>query len=452
MPRNSCRSTLVVGGGLAGLATAAALRNIANIDAVHVVESMCDTLTNESAGAAMQLGPNAFKALEVIGGTELIDKIYEAGSILEETLILLPGGAPPASIPFTAKAETGYPIILIRWGVLRKLLGELLPEDSISFGTGSDIVGYSFLNDDNDKDNNNTDVDVDVDVESVDKEGKKICVGSLSSSQLIVGADGLNSVFRERVQTKTTIPEKDCEPVSSTFSLKDNKRVNIKAVVPMELKDLGNVNSIFSKEGAAFAQFDQQVANFAGPAGKGYTYWAVSVADDKESGSKFLSTELMNDKGASKKMLLEKLEASSSSSDREWIISLVERTDPSTILINRSQEASVKEQDSFVSNDGRVVLVGDAAHAMNPAYGQSASFAFEDAATLALLLKGKQNNNNDNDNNSNDVAEALQEYSDNRVRRCMEMQRRSQERATKSMRGDKNATEDVSKWIYAWEP
>jgi len=451
-------NTLVVGGGLAGLATAAALRNIANIDAVHVVERMCDTLANESAGAAIQLGPNAFKALEAIGGGKtFVEKIYEAGSVLEETLILLPGAAdgtatPTASIPNTAKAETGYPIVLVRWGVLRKLLGELLPEESLSFGTGSEIVGYAFSDGDDDDDKG---------VEPVDKEGKKVAVdgSSFSSSQLIIGADGLHSVFRERVQTNTmTVPvsEKDSEqPVSSSSSLKDMKRVNIKAVVPVELKELGLP---FTKEGATFAQFSPQLAGFAGPAGKGYTYWAISVADDEESGSKFLSSVNDNDddyQDASKKLLLEKLEASSSSDgvDRKWIISLVERTDSNAILINRSLEAPVKETDSFVSKDTRVVLVGDAAHAMSASYGQSASFAFEDAATLALLLK--ENNENDNGSSSssrnNDVAKALQDYSDKRTGRCMEMQRRSEERATKAMRGEKEL-EDVSKWVHAWKP
>lgn len=85
---------------------------------------------------------------------------------------------------------------------------------------------------------------------------------------------------------------------------------------------------------------------------------------------------------------------------------------------------------------------------MSASYGQSASFAFEDAATLALILK--ENNDNDNKNN-NDVAEALQDYSDKRIGRCMEMQRRSEERAVKAMRGEKEL-EDVSKWVYAWEP
>lgn len=80
---------------------------------------------------------------------------------------------------------------------------------------------------------------------------------------------------------------------------------------------------------------------------------------------------------------------------------------------------------------------------MNPAYGQSASFAFEDAATLALILK-------ESNGESGTFSKALKDYSDKRIGRCMEMQRRSVERAAKAMKGEK--TEDVSKWIYTWEP
>eukprot|EP00531_Pseudo-nitzschia_arenysensis_P010556 CAMPEP_0116129446 /NCGR_PEP_ID=MMETSP0329-20121206/7928_1 /TAXON_ID=697910 /ORGANISM="Pseudo-nitzschia arenysensis, Strain B593" /LENGTH=418 /DNA_ID=CAMNT_0003623713 /DNA_START=66 /DNA_END=1322 /DNA_ORIENTATION=+ len=410
---------LVVGGGLGGLAAAAALQNVAKIDSVTVVESRNDSLSNESAGAAIQLTPNAFKALEVIGGEALIEKIYEEGSELEENLILLPGGAPPMSMPNTAKAETNYPIVLVRWGVLRKLLGEMLPKDSILYSTGSDIVGYA-LDDSGDS------------VLPVDKDGNKVDIGS--SPKLIVGADGLNSVFRDRIQTGTIIPEKDSE---SPSPLKDNGRVNIKAVVPMELKELGET---FSNEAATFGQFDPQLAAFAGPAGTGYTYWAIAVADDPESGDKFVADH-SDDKETAKKLLLEKLEANSSDAvNRDWIISLVEKTDPSAILIDRSQEATVEEGNSFVSKDGKVVLVGDAAHAMNPSYGQSASFAFEDAATLGLLLK----------EDDCKFDEALKEYSNQRVGRCMEIQRRSEERAAKAMRGEK--TEDISTWIHSWDP
>lgn len=450
------------------MATAAALRQIASVDAVTVIESRGnDSLENETAGAAIQLTPNAFRALEAIGGPSLVETIRSAGSEVTDNLILLPGGAPPLSNPNTAMEDTGYPIVMVRWGVLRKLLGELLPPESLLFGTRfSEIAGYALL------EHGDTETETETEtVYPVNRKGERIAIEGLSSSsssnnlfspQLIVGADGLHSVFRDRIQTGSRLPETD-EPGPSV-PLKDNGRVNIKAVVRCELKELNKIKNkndqsspssstatsttVFGKEGATVGQFDPRLAAFAGPAGTGYTYWAISVADDPETGSRFLSPELLENKAAAKEVLLEKL---GGLEGREWISTLVEKTDAGVILINRSLEATVKEENSFVSKDGRIVLVGDAAHAMNPAYGQSASFAFEDAATLALHLKKTGVNGNSSNNiNHDEIQKALREYSDKRLGRCMEIQRRSEERAAKAMRGEK--AEDVSKWIFAWEP
>lgn len=48
--------------------------------------------------------------------------------------------------------------------------------------------------------------------------------------------------------------------------------------------------------------------------------------------------------------------------------------------------------DRWVSNNGRLILIGDAAHPLSPAAGQGASQGIEDANVLAtsLLLAGKQ--------------------------------------------------------------
>eukprot|EP00957_Ditylum_brightwellii_P123248 9397127-Ditylum_brightwellii.AAC.1 len=68
----------------------------------------------------------------------------------------------------------------------------------------------------------------------------------------------------------------------------------------------------------------------------------------------------------------------------------------------------------YLQKDGKVVLVGDSAHAMPLSYGQSAAFALEDAAVLACCIR---------DNNS--VESALNAYSERRVSRCVEMTQRS---------------------------
>jgi 2-polyprenyl-6-methoxyphenol hydroxylase-like FAD-dependent oxidoreductase len=434
--------TLVVGGGLAGLAAAAALRSIAKMDRVHVIDARKDddAISNDRAGAAMQLGPNAFKALEAIGGEALLQKIYQEGSKIKENILLLPGGAPPMKIPNNDEEEFGYPTVLIRWGVLRRLLAEMLPEESLLFGMGKEIAGYKLMSEEEDgEESTNT-------VAPVNQKGEVVSTGSSFQPQLIVGADGLKSVFRECVQNECQIKPKDSP--STLSAIKDNGRVNIKAAVPVKLSELGEQ---FAVPHATFAQFDPQVACFAGPAGPKYTYWAISIADGENGVPFFSSDNPQEDSIQAKNLVLDKLEQIASDDvSRAWIIELVERTDPRNILINRSLEAPVKEDDSFVSQDGKVVLLGDAAHAMNPSYGQSASFAFEDAATLATCIRdGSMATTTDEETTADYLTQVLQSYSEQRVLRCREMQRRSEERAAKSMRGEK--AEDVSKWIYAWE-
>ncbi len=75
---------------------------------------------------------------------------------------------------------------------------------------------------------------------------------------------------------------------------------------------------------------------------------------------------------------------------------------------------------SFVR--GRVVLLGDAAHAMTPDLGQGAGQAIEDAATLTLLLRGTRTDT--------EVDAALQEYDRVRRRRSQAIARRSRSMST----------------------
>ena len=42
--------------------------------------------------------------------------------------------------------------------------------------------------------------------------------------------------------------------------------------------------------------------------------------------------------------------------------------------------------ETFVSSIGRVIIIGDAAHASKPKGGQGGSVSLEDAATLAVAL------------------------------------------------------------------
>ncbi len=65
------------------------------------------------------------------------------------------------------------------------------------------------------------------------------------------------------------------------------------------------------------------------------------------------------------------------------IPALLDATDPDTVLRNDIIELAAPLP-SFVN--GRIALVGDAAHAMTPNLGQGGNLAIEDAVTLARLV------------------------------------------------------------------
>jgi 2-polyprenyl-6-methoxyphenol hydroxylase-like FAD-dependent oxidoreductase len=404
--------TAVIGGGIAGLATAAALYHIAGVSDVHVLErSSADDFESLDAGAAAQLGPNGLRALRAIGGTDCVDRVLNAGTALRGNQVFMPGGN-IMLIPELSQEETGLPQVLIRWGVLRQILKDLLskPRDGIvppSIQTHANpSIGYRVSSE-------NTFVQLWNAQGVLERE-----------PPMIVAADGIHSSFANMVSAT---------PSGTTcYNLKDNGRVNIKAVTAVSIQFPGY------QAGCACTYFapDGAVACFAGPAGEGFTYWAISIADSKTDNGepvRFLQPSDELDLELVQRKVLERLK-SLQVPECQVAIDLVQITKAERIYVRRSEENKEIVSCLFASN---VVLVGDAAHAMSATYGQAANFALEDAATLAYFLQKAET-----------MESAMQQYSSARLNRCDEMKRKSAERVERQMKGE--ATEDVAKWIMTW--
>ena len=103
---------------------------------------------------------------------------------------------------------------------------------------------------------------------------------------------------------------------------------------------------------------------------------------------------------------------------------------------------------------GRITLLGDAAHAMLPYFGQGAAQAIEDAETLAACLDG---------GSAGSVPEALQRYEQIRLPRASEVQRMSRGREVRNHLpdGDEQRERDAeltrgdplrqSAWLYGYD-
>mmetsp|Transcript_5808 Transcript_5808/g.5161 ORF Transcript_5808/g.5161 Transcript_5808/m.5161 type:complete len:445 (-) Transcript_5808:705-2039(-) len=426
--RAACEAdgVVVVGGGLAGLATAAALTRVAGVQRVTVLErSSAAAFGDEEAGAAAQLGPNGLSALRFFGGEQTLAAVRSAGTELAGMAIHPGGGAAAMLIPDCAQADTGLPQLLVRWGVLRSALADLLPEGAIVTGVGSCIAGYQLAGGG-----------------AVPVSTSGVPQGEISP--LLVAADGLRSIFRPIVLSGVqNVQELGGAEAAVIGSVKDGGRTNIKAVVRQSLPHgfaANHTHAYFTPGGG--------LAVFAGSAGDGWTYWAVSIADEVgDMAAPLLAATSSSLRQAAQAgglsccdMVLRQTLTNiclSEGKDLQFVADLIGATDPSRILLQRSEEA-VAVGPALSSGDGRVVLVGDAAHGMSPSYGQAANFAMEDAAVLARCLR-----------DADSLSEALQVYGEERVARCREMAARSAERAAKAMRGE--MTEDVSKWIFEWD-
>jgi 2-polyprenyl-6-methoxyphenol hydroxylase-like FAD-dependent oxidoreductase len=214
-------------------------------------------------------------------------------------------------------------------------------------------------------------------------------------------------------------------------NIQDNGRTNVKAVVAKGIAK--------SVPGTAYSYFspDGSLACFAAPAGDGQSYWAVTLSDQMDASGSVTRyfVEAITATTAMKDLILSKLR-SLNAPECQFAVELIEATDQEDMYVQRSEQF-LRIGPTFVSNDNKVVLVGDAAHAMMSSYGQSANFAFEDATTLAVCLR-----------DVSDTKKALGLYSISRLDRCIEMKRRSVERAERGLKGGK--VEDDSEWITSW--
>ncbi|MFI9811917.1 3-hydroxybenzoate 6-monooxygenase [Saccharothrix variisporea] len=314
---------LIAGGGIAGVATALAVARSGH--RVLVLERNAEFT---ELGAGIQLGPNAFRALDRLGVGEQV----QAGAVMVEALSLMDGvtGQRITQLPLTGefRERFGYPYAVVhRIDLYSVLLAACRSHKAIELRTDAPVRDYRC-------------------------DGKEVSVtlasGEVVRGDALIGADGIRSTIRAQMLG-------DGEPRVSGHTI-------YRSVVPMEsVPDRLRWNTV--------------------------TLWAAPkhhFVHYPIAGGKFLNLAATIDNAATEVV-------SGRPVDRDLVLATFAHL-PATArdFLHLGQEWRtwvLCDRDPVRRwNDGRVVLLGDAAHPMLQYAAQGACMALEDAVCLGDLL------------------------------------------------------------------
>ncbi len=361
----------IIGAGIGGLVTAAALHRTGH--AVTILEKRPQP---GAIGAGLTLFGNSFAALESVGLGEIIEPLATKPSSPLRAGLRTPDGRWLVTLP---NKVTDSMRVVHRID-LHTVLADCLEPGTVHSGCDAIVtnVGHS-----------NTELGVpgsgkavsnkpgmpEVTIAStIEGEAADPIAGSTAAFDLVVAADGIHSATRELMGLDTGLRYAGY----TAWRGVTDKPVDVRG-------ETGETWSLGQRFGIA-------------PLPDGRVYWfatdnvAEKSTHDDEKGA------LLNRFGS-------------------W-------HDPIRTLIESTEARAISRHDiydlasplaSFVT--GRVVLLGDAAHAMTPDLGQGAGQAIEDAATLALLLQRTRS--------GADIDAALRIYDRTRRARTQSIARKS---------------------------
>lgn len=322
-PQHAANGVVVVGGGIGGLAVALALGRRGH--RVTVLERNAEFA---ELGAGIQLAPNGLHALDLLG---VGDAVREAATPMRE-LRFMDGvsGDHVTSLPLTGdyRRRFGQPYVVVhRADLHRQLLAACRATPSIELCAGRTATGYS---------------------QTAEHATVRLDTGDAVTGTAVIGADGIHSRIRRQLVG-------DGDPAISGITV-------YRAVLPM-------------------AQVPPGIPRDA------VTWWAgpkCHFVHYPISGGRFLNLAASRDDGATTAFANVPVDAERVRTamaplravhhllgiGREW---------RSWMLVDR------EPVDTWV--DGRVVLIGDAAHPMLHYAAQGACQALEDAVVLGDLLE-----------------------------------------------------------------
>ncbi|WP_326622217.1 FAD-dependent oxidoreductase [Streptomyces decoyicus] len=314
---------LVIGGGIAGAATALALHKAGFDVAVH--EAHPDTAGD--IGAFLTLASNGMRALAQLDAS---DAVTALGFPLRSMRVLDDQGGEVAHVPLGEADDALLRYRCLRRGELSAALQAEVVRRGIGLSHGARLVSVE---------------------NGADEVTARFADGSVATGDLLIGADGLNSIIRRSIAP-------GAEPVYAGQSVFYGYTRSAPAA-----EETGHITMVRGST-AAFG---------CAVSPDGEAYWFARVGGQA--------------------VPAEELAHPVPSRWREQLVELL-RHDPTPAagIVAASTDGIMATNATEIPlgtpwRSGRTLIVGDAAHAASPATGQGASMALEDAVILAKSLR-----------------------------------------------------------------
>ena len=335
MPTSPPSQVAIIGAGLSGLSLSLALNKI------DIQSTIWEVRPQEFVqGGAIMLSPNALRVLDAIG---VYERIRDRGFHFEALTFKDKNDETTDVYYFGHEKLYGYQAFRVYRQILIDELKLMLSELGIQ-------VNYEIKF-------------THVVAETSESVEFAFADGSVSTASLLIGADGIHSTLR-------------------------------KAIYPtVEPKYLGFVGMTSAIQ-TSHLRFPPNEAKYPLPVTIAASPGAFVIAPQDVDGSEVLigtqGAFPEQDRNGWSNLQANKDEVVSifSRNKESWpdlVQSAIENIDKNTI--NTWPYYAVPRLDKWTSSSGKVIILGDAAHAVPPTSGQAVNQAFEDVWMLALLLK-----------------------------------------------------------------